>query len=140
VVPDATRRESPVKGLDTPVLLEILHGTVASRRLLKSLQGEELATTELNVFELQHVASQGPKSARAGRQKTLVALRRRLTVLPITTASVDEVARNGPSRPLAAGYGPLIWATLTAAGCGEWITTRAAAPPKAATKLRVRIL
>jgi predicted nucleic acid-binding protein len=129
-----------MKGLDTPVLLEILHGTPRGRRLLKSLQGEELATTELNMFELYHVASQGPKPARPARQKALVALRRRISVLPITSGAADEVSRGGSSRPLAGGYGPLVWAALTAAGCGEWFTTRAAAPPKGATKLKVRII
>lgn len=129
-----------MKGLDTPVLLEILHGTPASRKLLKSLQGEELATTELNMFELYHVASQGPKPARLARQRALLSLRRRISVLPITTASLDEVARAGSSRALSDGFGPLVWATLTAAGCGEWITSRAGAPPKGASKLHVRIV
>lgn len=129
-----------MKGLDTPVLLEILHGTPASRRLLKSLQGEELATTELNMFELYHVASQAAKSARTARLKAVVALRRRISVLPITSAAVDEVGRVAAGRPLAGGYGPLVWAALAAAGCGEWITTKTAAPPNGSTKLKVRVI
>ncbi len=128
-----------MKGLDTPILLEILHGTPASRRLLKSLQGEELATTELNMFELLHVASQAPKPTRGQRQRALVSLRRRISVLPVTAASVDEAARTASARPLTAGFGPLIWSTLTAAGCTEWITTRNATPPKGASRLKVRI-
>jgi PIN domain len=129
-----------MKGLDTPVLLEILHGTASARRLLKSVVGEELATTELNMFELHQVAFQGSKTARSARQKALVALRRRISVLPITSAAVDEVTRSGFSRALALGYGPLIWGAMTVAGCGEWITTRAAAPPNGSTKLKLRFI
>jgi predicted nucleic acid-binding protein len=129
-----------MKGLDTPVLLEILHGTPAARRLLKSLGGEELATTELNMFELHQIACQGTKTARPARLKALVALRRRLSVLPITAAAVDELNRSGSARPAASGYGPLIWGALTASGCGEWITTRAAAPPSGLAKLKVRLI
>ena len=129
-----------MRGLDTPVLLEILHGSPASRRLLRSLQGEELATTELNLFELYQVASQGSKAARTARQRALVALRRRITVLPITTAAVEEAARGAPMRSIVGGYGPLIWGALAAAGCGEWITTKEAAPPRGATKLKCRVI
>jgi hypothetical protein len=129
-----------MKGLDTPVLLEILHGTPAARRLLKSLPGEELATTELNMFELHQVASQGSKTTRPARHKALVALRRRISVLPITSAAVDEVTRGGSARPLPLGYGPLVWGVLTAAGCGEWITTKTAAPPSGSTKFKVRFI
>jgi len=129
-----------MKGLDTPILLGILHGTPASRRLLKLLQGEELATTELNMFELYHVATQGSRAARQSRQRALAALRRRISVLPITAAAADEVTRGGSTRPMVGGYGPLIWGALMAAGCGEWITTKEAAPPRGATKLKCRVI
>jgi hypothetical protein len=129
-----------MKGLDTPVLLEILHDTPASRRLLKTLRGEELATTELNMAELCQIASHGPRSTRSARLKSLVGLRRRITVVPITNAAADELVREAGAHPIPNGTGPLIWSALSAAGCGEWFTTRAAAPSRASTKLKVRIL
>jgi predicted nucleic acid-binding protein len=129
-----------MKGLDTPVLLGILHGNHATAALLKTLKGEELATTELNMFELQSLALRAPKASRAARQKALGGLRRRITVVAITTSAVEEAARALARQPAGPGYGPLMWAALSAAGCEEWITTRPAAPPRGATRLKVRII
>ena len=44
-----------MKGLDTPVLLAILHDQDGAKALLHSLRGEELATTEINLFELEQL-------------------------------------------------------------------------------------
>jgi predicted nucleic acid-binding protein len=119
-----------LKGLDTPVLLAILRDAPAARPLLKELRGEEVATTEINMYELYALAAAAPKRVRASRNAALHRLRRRITVLPITASAVEEAARlAGPSnhhRP----YEPLIWGALRAAGCGQWITTRTHAPPK----------
>jgi predicted nucleic acid-binding protein len=129
-----------VKGLDTPVLLGILHGTASGRNLLKSLRGEELGTTELNMFELQSLAVGAAKPARNARLKALVGLRRRITVVPITAAAVEAVVRQGSGRPSERDYTSLMWSAMVEAGCTDWITTRAAAPPKGSTTLKVRIV
>lgn len=129
-----------MKALDTPVLLAILHDSPTGRELLKSLRGEELATTELNLYELRATAAGGPPAARTARDTALARLRRRITVLPITAQSVSEAGRylhgayrNDPWRPLILG-------TLAAAGCSEWITTRAYAPAKGKLPFKVRIV
>jgi predicted nucleic acid-binding protein len=129
-----------MKGLDTPVLLEILHGTQAGRALLKTLRGEELATSEINMFELVHLAAHGPRNARGLRQKALVGLRRRITVIPVTARSVGESARAIASPSADRGYTNLVWSTMADAGCGEWLTTRSEAPPKGSTGMKVRII
>jgi predicted nucleic acid-binding protein len=129
-----------MKGLDTPVLLGILHGNASAAALLKALKGEELATTELNMYELQSLALRAPRASRAARQKALGGLRRRISVVPITASAVEEAARALSRQPGSLGYGPVMWAAMAAAGCEEWITTRSAAPPKGATRLKSRIV
>jgi predicted nucleic acid-binding protein len=129
-----------MKGLDTPVLVDILHDSARAKELLRGLRGEELATTELNMFELRTLAAEGPRAARASREAALVRLRRRITVLPITADSVREAGRCLKGRTTA-DFQPLVWGTLAAAGCGEWITTRPFAPAKGgALPFKVRVL
>ena len=67
-----------MKALDTPVLLAMLHDAAGAKELLKSLRGEELATTELNLFELRALASEGPRAQRESRETALARLRRRV--------------------------------------------------------------
>lgn len=129
-----------MKAIDTPVLLSILHDTPAARELLKGLRGEELATTELNMFELKRLAAEGPRSQHDSREGALVRLRRRLTVLPISSDSVREAGRYLKTQGGRGDYQPLVWGTLSAAGCAEWITTRAFAPPKGTFPFKVRII
>jgi predicted nucleic acid-binding protein len=129
-----------MKGLDTPVLLAILHGTPSARTLLKSLRGEELGTTELNMFELQRLAAESQPPARTARLRALVGLRRRITVVPITAAAVEEAHRGGARQAKDPGYCALMWSAMVEAGCTDWITTAEAAPPRGSTRLRVRIL
>jgi len=126
-----------VKGLDTPILVGILRDAPPTRPLLKELRGEELATTEVNLYELCLLAAQGPKGARPARLTAVQRLRRRMTVLPVTATAVEEAARLSMSTPGHRPYEPLIWATAKAAGCDLWITTRSHAPPKA---VRTRII
>ncbi len=128
-----------MKALDTPVLLEILHGGAAAKELLRSLRGEEVATTEINLFELAVLAADGPKAGREVRETALLRLRRRITVLPITAEAVREASRllraHSPSEPGSV----LVWGALAAAGCGEWVTTRPFAPPQRPRPFKVRI-
>jgi predicted nucleic acid-binding protein len=129
-----------MKGLDTSVLLTILHDTPSAKELLRTLRGEELATTELNMFELRTLAAEGPRAQRSGRETALARLRRRVTVLSITADSVQGAGRFYKGSYRAPDYQPLVWATLAAAGCGEWITMRKYAPPKGTLPFKLRIV
>jgi len=129
-----------VRGLDTPALLEILHDTAVGRDLLKSLRGEELGTTELQMFELRAVAARAARGERALRETALARLRRRITVLPITAEAVNEAGRFLRAEGKPAGYPALVWGALAAAGCSEWVTTRAYAPPKGKLPFKVRLI
>jgi predicted nucleic acid-binding protein len=128
-----------MKGLDTPVLLAILHDSPPAQELLKGLRGEEIATTELNMFELGVLAAAAARRLRGARGVALARLRRRVTVLPIGADSVREAARCVKGNGLA-DYQSLVWGTLAAAGCAEWVTTRAFAPPKGAAPFKLRLL
>ncbi|MCI4357233.1 MAG: PIN domain-containing protein [Thermoplasmata archaeon] len=129
-------------GLDTPVLLEILGGRPSAKALLKRLTGEEVGTTELNLFELAAVArALGP----AGLERRLAAidrLRRGLTVIPLDA----HASRLASSRWRGDGQGLsstpwLLLGALEANGCTEWVTSRALGFPKTPSKLHVtRIL
>jgi predicted nucleic acid-binding protein len=129
-----------VKGLDTPVLLTILHDSPSAKELLRSLRGEELATTELNMFELRTLAAEGPRAQRIGRETALARLRRRITVLSITADAVQGAGRFYKGNHRATNYQPLVWAALAAAGCGEWITTRKYAPAKGTLPFKLRVV
>jgi predicted nucleic acid-binding protein len=129
-----------MKALDTPILLELLHDSPAAKLLLKSLRGEEIACTEMNVYELEVLAAEGPKRHRSAREAALARLRRRVTVLPLTGDAAREAARLVRSRSGGSGYLPLAWGALVAAGCSELITTRAFAPMRGSLPLKVRIV
>jgi predicted nucleic acid-binding protein len=129
-----------MKGLDTPILLSILHDTSSAKELVKSFRGEELATTELNMFELRTLAAEGPRAQRNRRETALARLRRRITVLPITADSVQGAGRFKKGSFRATDYQPVVWATLAAAGCGEWVTTRKYAPLKGTLPFKLRIV
>lgn len=81
-----------MKGLDTSVLLGLLHGDPAVRNLLRRLEDVELATTEANLLELVWIASRNPTHGRR-RRETVERLRRKITVLPIDTKAVDRVSQ-----------------------------------------------
>lgn len=111
-----------MKGLDSSILLGLLHGDPAVRSLLRRLEDVELATTEANLLELAWVAARTPTRLRH-RQEALERLRRKLTVLPLDARAVDRVShqliRGGPPIPLmiAAMLG-----ALESAGCDELFT------------------
>jgi predicted nucleic acid-binding protein len=129
-----------MKGLDTPVLLSILHDSTPAKELLKSLRGEELATTELNMFELETLATRGPPGRHAGLASALARLRRRITVLPVTAEAVTLAGRLQRKRGRPSNSLPLVWGVLSAAGCHEWVTTRTYAPPKKIVPFKIRIV
>jgi len=129
-----------MKALDTSVLLGILHDSPSAKDLLKSLRGEEIATTELNFFELKILAADGPRAQREIRETALTRLRRRVTVLPITGDSVRESGRFLTSKAPQRDHQALVWGALTAAGCGEWITTQSGTPARGRLPFRVRVI
>ena len=112
-----------MKALDTGVLLALLEGSVRARDKLRSLRGEELATTEANLLELAYIAAIGPSKSRTARVAALERLRQRLTVLPIDGRSVREATArvtNGGDKlspTVSAMFG-----ALRAAGCDELLT------------------
>ena len=111
-----------MKGLDSSILLCLLHGDSAIPRFLRELEGIELATTEANLLELAWVASRIPAHARR-RREALERLRRKITVLPVDARAVDrashQLVRGGPpvSPLVAAANG-----ALESAGCDELFT------------------
>lgn len=128
-----------MKGLDTPILLGILHGSASSSTLLRSLRGEELGTTELNFLELGLIAERDARSARAARLASLEKLRRRLTVLPLTSGGVTAAARLQERGVLGSTIELAIWGVIEAAGCSEWITSSDFRPNRR-THIKVRIV
>jgi predicted nucleic acid-binding protein len=129
-----------MKGLDTPVLLSILHDSNSAKELLKSLRGEELATTEFNMYELETLAARRPPGRHAGLTSALARLRRRITVLPVTAEAVSIAGRLQRTKGRSINSLALVWGTLSAAGCHEWITTRTYAPPKRLVPFKIRIV
>jgi predicted nucleic acid-binding protein len=112
-----------VKALDTPALLSLLEGDARMRQVLRHWRGEELATTEVNLLELEFLAAGGPARRRSSRLAALGRLRRRITVLPIDSRAGEEVHRRmerGAETP-----SPLVLTMLAAletSGCEELLT------------------
>ena len=127
-----------MKGLDTPVLLALLEGAAKPRALVRALAGEELATTEVNLFEIELLARRDKSPGKERRMQALERLRRKLTVLPINEESTRRAATIAATARQAAPEGT--WLCLGAAeahGCSEWITTAAGMPPASSARLKV---
>ncbi len=128
-----------MKALDTPVLLELLRGRPSLEKVLKSLEGEELATTEINLFELEAIGRAGPRHGRNHRRGALDRLRRKLTVLPIDARAVQAAAALSAGRLGSATASEwLMLGAAAAGGCSEWVTTHSARYPKDLGRLPVR--
>jgi predicted nucleic acid-binding protein len=125
-----------MKGLDTPVLLAILHDEPYAKDLLRTLRGEELATTEVNLLELEGLAAQSSRLNKAVRRTILANLRHRLTVFPIAESSKHEATWDARRSSLVEN---MIWGTMEAQGCPEWITTPGFAP-RAPRSFKVRLV
>lgn len=110
-------------GLDTPFLLRLLRGDPKATAQLRSWQGEELATTEWNLLELEALARADPSSGRERRRAALEKLRRRLTVVPFDERASERFvqAQAAPTSPeeLASAA---IAAALESRGCTHWVT------------------
>jgi predicted nucleic acid-binding protein len=130
-----------MKALDTPVLLRLLRGDGGARQLVRKLHGEEIATTEWNLLELELLARWDPQPGREHRRAALEKLRRRLTVLPIDERSVEAVAAlRGSSGPASSIALVAILGTLESRGCTEWFTNAATARRAPKSKVQVQIL
>lgn len=87
-----------MKCLDTPLLEDLLEGKDRARRWLATLEeGGEVATTEVNVFELGMRARARGKTGLSSRLRALERLRKELTVLPLdaeaSRRSLESYAR-----------------------------------------------
>jgi predicted nucleic acid-binding protein len=130
-----------VKALDTTVLLSFLRGSPSARAIIRSLSGEEIATTEVNLYELEAIARQDSGPGRERRLAALDRLRRKLTVLPVDESAVRAGLHHlrGHSGRGALPLVDLILGTLEANGCSEWITTRPL-PRRRDSKLKWRVV
>jgi predicted nucleic acid-binding protein len=118
-----------VKGLDTSALVAILEGDRSSRDLLRRLRGHEIATTELNMLELERLAATGSPRGRGPRRLALERLRRKVTVLPIDIRAVSEAARHlGRKVATRESLDLGVLGALEANGCDEFFTDRRALP------------
>ena len=127
-----------MKGLDTPVLLALLEGAPKPRALVRALAGEELATTEVNLFEIELLGRRDKTPGKERRMQALERLRRKLTVLPIDEESTRRAAAIAASARQSAPAGT--WLCLGAAeahGCTEWITTATGMPPTSSARLKI---
>jgi predicted nucleic acid-binding protein len=130
-----------MKALDTPILLELLRGRPALAHVLRALEGEELATTEVNLFELESIARAGPRAGREARRAAVDRLRRKLTVLSIDPHAVQAAAALSHGRLHEASATEwLMLGAASAAGCSEWITTSGGRLPKTIGKLSIRTI
>jgi predicted nucleic acid-binding protein len=128
-----------MKGLDTPVLLRILLGEPSARKLLRELQGEELATTEWNLLELEMISRSLDAPGKERRRAMIEKLRRRLTVLPLDERAVEAAAHNlVRSRRPRDLIGAAILAVLESRGCSELLTSGSSFS-KLGTKAKVRV-
>jgi predicted nucleic acid-binding protein len=127
-----------MKGLDTPVLLALLEGAPKSRALVRALAGEELATTEVNLFEIELLGRREKGPGKERRAQAVDRLRRKLTILPIDEESTRRAATIAASARGAAPEGT--WLCVGAAeahGCSEWITTADGVPPASAARIKI---
>jgi predicted nucleic acid-binding protein len=130
-----------MKGLDTPVLLRLLRGDPAARLAIRKLQGEEIATTEWNMLELEVLSQMDPSSGREQRRSALEKLRRRLTILPIDERTVETAAKQRRRAPSSTPLGVLaILCALESRGCTDLITDAATARTAPSSKVRIQVL
>ena len=126
-----------MKGLDTSILLGLLHGAPGAREWLRRLRGVEVATTEANLLELAIITAEATDRVRKTRRDALSKLRRRITVLPIDHRSVEDCANRLGRAALGASVQVLaMMGALEANGCDELFTLD---PPSALGKWTLRV-
>jgi predicted nucleic acid-binding protein len=105
-------RGTAMKVLDTPVLLGLLRGEPAARAYVRAQGAEELATTEIALWELACLARLDPSPGRDRRLAAVARLRRKLLVLPVDAAASEA---SGRLPPPSRGVPPLTLLSLAAA-------------------------
>ena len=128
-----------MKGLDTPLVLDLLRGRPSARKVVGTFEGEELCTTEINLFELETLARLDRRPGRERRLAALERLRSKLTILPIDQRAARAAAVLAATQPRSASASEyLILGAAEAAGVSEWLTTTDLPVPKAPSKLKIR--
>lgn len=130
-----------MKALDTPVLLRMLRGDERAKALVRAFHGEELATTEWNLLELELALRSDPRPGRERRRAALDQLRRRLTVIPIdeSVLRASRELRGEPRSPSEVIQFALM-AAVKSRGGHDWVTSRAAAPARLRGDVRVEFV
>jgi predicted nucleic acid-binding protein len=119
-----------MRALDTPVLLDLLRGAPSARAVLRASGAEEVATTEVNLWELGRLASADGGAGRDRRLAALDRLRRKLLVFPVDASTVVAAGRSRDARfDRLSPISELILRTVENHGCTEWVTTREVARP-----------
>lgn len=130
-----------MKALDTPALLAILEGRREARWILDELEGEEVCTTEINLFELQASVLADKRSERTRRMLALDRLRRRISIFPLDEKSTRAAAHLWAERKaVSVPLGALILGTLEAYGATELLTTEAGRFQMAGSPVPIRLL
>jgi predicted nucleic acid-binding protein len=130
-----------MKALDTPILLRLLRGEPGVRALIRSLGGEELATTEWNMLELEMLANADSSPGRERRRGALEKLRRRVTVVPVDERAIRSIAAGRarartPGEMISLG----IMGALESRGCSVLYTSRSSPWPTLRSKLRIEMV
>ena len=126
-----------MKGLDTPILLEILEGRPSARKLVEGLRGVEVCTTEANVAELHLIARALGGPGVAARLAAVERLRRGLTVLPLDAKATSTAAELVKDPRGVGALQALVLGALAASGCSEWITSRTESYPVGMRKPKI---
>jgi hypothetical protein len=119
-----------MKALDTPILIDLLRGRPSAIKAIRALSGDELATTELNLFELGLLARANGAAHPEKRLAAVDRLRRKLTVLPVDPRAVRWATEHssGPGRRISP-WMTLMLGAIEANLCSEWIV----GPPRLST-------
>ena len=131
-----------MKALDTPILLGLLRGSAGARQLVRSLAGKEIATTEINLFELELLARADRSPGLERRLAALDRLRRKISVIPVDERAVRHSfgrERAGATRSYWSP-GQLILGALAGSGCDEVFTGAKGGVRAGASKVKVTVI
>ncbi len=130
-----------MKAVDTPLLLALLEGRPEAEGLLEGLSGEEICTSEVNLFELEAIARASPAAGRRRRLTALERLRHKVTVLPIDERSCRAAATLASTNRLALpGATWLVLGAFEANGASEVLTTEASSLSAVKGALKVTVI
>lgn len=129
-----------MRGLDTAVLIDLLHGRPSARRLLEESAEEELCTTEINLFELETLARADRRPGRERRLASLERLRHKITVLPVDERAARAASLIAAAHPHAGTTTDfLILGAAEAAGVREWVSAAGLPAPAPPARLKLKV-